>query len=107
MTNYEAIGNLIWIREVIQREVPWKNGTETIDFAIEELKKQEKYRRHDVRKDPDDLPEGTGRFLMLCGDGIGRWYESRTVLGDGIALPFPENLIAWRIPYPIEVEKND
>lgn len=77
MTNEEAI-------EVLQKNKPiadtrecGKELVEACNVAIEALEKADKYKWHDLRKDPKDLPKSDVRYLCA------RWdYVSNTVFYD-------------------------
>ena len=75
MTNEEAktiMDNLIYLYR------PLGNSLEAIDKAIEALEKTDKYRWHDLRKNPDDLPEadeyGRSEFVFVM-TGTPEWYS--------------------------------
>lgn len=76
-------------------------------LAIEALGKAERYRWHDLRKNPDDLPEKQGEYDIVYkfGDGTGRTYEvyNKTY---GFCTPEEYPCIAWREiePGPFEGE---
>lgn len=67
MTHDEIIELLILSRGII-REVGGRRGTARIDAVIDYLNEREeylsKYRWHDLRKDPDDLPADGETVLM-------------------------------------------
>ena len=77
--------------------------------AIYEL---EKYKWHDIRKNPKDLPNKSGEYIVCIkyhtGEkeiGIG-YYKKITGYWDGsIALMYDGNIIAWKEIEPFEEDE--
>lgn len=76
-----------------------------IDAAIEALEKADKYRWHDLRKNPDDLPYMDGDYLCfidnepysycsVCEWDNPNWYNYNGTESD--------NVIAWQYIEPLE-----
>ena len=118
MTNKEAIVHIEHIRPKKCKMVNGKlqggfpdhdsDTGKAIDKAIEALKKADKYRWHDLRKNPDDLPEadeyGCSEYVLIM-IGTPEWdnhewayYNYNT---KGWSTPFYEqNVFAWRYIEP-------
>ena len=115
MTNKGAIKELKYSIEPNQGFMECRTGTiseEAIKMAIEALEKADKYRWHDLRKNPDDLPEadeyGCSEYVLIM-IGTPEWdnhewayYNYNT---KGWSTPFYEqNVLAWRYIEPCEGE---
>ena len=113
MTNKGAIKELKYSIEPNQGFMECRTGTiseEAIKMAIEALEKADKYRWHDLRKNPDDLPEadeyGCSEYVLIM-IGTPEWdnhewayYNYNT---KGWSTPFYEqNVFAWRYIEPFE-----
>ena len=107
MTNEEAktrMENLIYLYR------PLGNSLKAWHMAIKALEKANKYRWHDLRKNPDDLPEadeyGCSEYVLIM-IGTPEWdnhewayYNYNT---KGWSTPFYEqNVFAWRYIEPFE-----
>ena len=112
MTNKEAktiMDNLIYLYR------PLGNSLKAWHMAIKALEKADKYRWHDLRKNPDDLPEadeyGCSEYVLVM-IGTPEWdnhewayynHNTRTW-----STPFYEqNVFAWRYIEPFEESKDD
>lgn len=98
------------------------NGVDQCEFslAISALEKAEKYKWHDLRKDPEDLPkEGKYGFSdpVLAYDwadyGVCRydfkknkWYTRDLNLRDEDDSCYSPDIVAWRQIDPFEEEEN-
>ena len=115
MTNKGAIKELKYSIEPNQGFIECRTGTiseEAIKMAIEALEKADKYRWHDLRKNPDDLPEadeyGCSEYVLIM-IGTPEWdnhewayYNYNT---KGWSTPFYEqNVFAWRYIEPFKEE---
>ena len=115
MTNKGAIKELKYSIEPNQGFMECRTGTiseEAIKMAIEALEKADKYRWHDLRKNPDDLPEadeyGCSEYVLIM-IGTPEWdnhewayYNYNT---KGWSTPFYEqNVFAWRYIEPFKEE---
>ena len=111
MTNKEAI-------KAIKCNYPPENYTrlrEALDMATEALEKANKYRWHDLRKNPNDLPEadeyGCSEYVLVM-IGTPEWdnhewayYNHNT---RSWSTPFYEqNVFAWRYIEPFKENKDD
>ena len=115
MTNKGAIKELKYSIEPNQGFMECRTGTiseEAIKMAIEALKKADKYRWHDLRKNPDDLPEadeyGCSEYVLIMIGTPERdnhewaYYNYNT---KGWSTPFYEqNVFAWRYIEPFKEE---
>lgn len=69
MTNNEAIET---IRGCLGVHItPYSAEMEAFGMAIEALERHEKYRWHDLREDPNDLPETCDEVLVVTSSG---WF---------------------------------
>ena len=115
MTNKGAIKELKYSIEPNQGFMECRTGTiseEAIKMAIEALEKADKYKWHDLRKNPDDLPEadeyGCSEYVLIM-IGTPEWdnhewayYNYNT---KGWSTPFYEqNVFAWRYIEPFKEE---
>lgn len=81
-----------------------------IDYTIGVLRKKEKYRWHDLRKTPEDLPAVEERVVLT----VDLVHEHRNVYGhrtkygawvvNGFEIRF--DVIAWRTDEPFEEDKE-
>ena len=119
MTNKEAkkiMDNLIYLYR------PLGNSLKAWHMAIKALEKADKYRWHDLRKNPDDLPEDEYvevmtdehndiPFSIQYDDAIMQFGEKRIPLGyvDSIFIEWDAErlgeIIAWRYIEPFEEEE--
>ena len=110
MTNKEAkkiMDNLIYLYR------PLGNSLEAIDKAIEALKKADKYRWHDLRKNPDDLPEAIGGgyesdyvLVMIGTPEWNDWEQAYYHHGKRLWSTYEQNVFAWRYIEPFEGEED-
>lgn len=108
MTNKEAI-------EVIKCNYPPENYTrlrEALDMTIEALEKADKYRWHDLRKNPDDLPEadeyGRSEFVFVM-TGTPEWYSCEWAYyhhDKKLWSIYEQDVFAWRYIEPFEGERK-
>lgn len=125
MTNEEAIMLLNPSTRILAlAEIEYYNGfrgkeayikakEDACILAVEALKKADKYRWHDLRKNPDDLPEadeyGCSEYVLVM-TGTPEWdnhewayYNHNTRMW---STPFCEqNVFAWRYIEPFEKEE--
>ena len=109
MTNEEAkirMENLIYLYR------PLGGSLEACFMAIEALEKADKYRWHDLRKNPDDLPEGfEGSYeseYVLVMTGTPEWnsWEQAYYKHDKrMWSTYEQNVFAWRYVEPFEEEE--
>ena len=83
---------------------------EAIEMAVEALEKADKYRWHDLRKNPDDLPEDNGygkSEYVLVMIGTPEWYSWEQAYyhhGKRLWTTYEQNVFAWRYIEPFEEE---
>lgn len=109
MTNKEAkkiMDNLIYLYR------PLGNSLKAWHMAIKALEKADKYRWHDLRKNPDDLPEAIGdgyeSEYVLVMTGTPEWnsWEQAYYKHDKqMWSTYEQNIIAWRYIEPFEEEE--
>ena len=109
MTNEEAktrMENLIYFYR------PIGDSLEAWDMAIEALEKADKYRWHDLRKNPDDLPEDNGYgesdyvLVMIGTPEWNRWEQAYYHHGKRLWSTYEQNVFAWRYIEPFEGEER-
>ena len=109
MTNKEAkkiMDNLIYLYR------PLGNGLKAWHMAIKALEKADKYRWHDLRKNPDDLPEadeyGRSEFVFVM-TGTPEWYSCEWAYyhhDKKLWSIYEQNVFAWRYIEPFEEEEE-
>ena len=97
-------------------EVEWNypmDYTVAFEEAIEALEKADKYRWHDLRKNPDDLPEaiygGDESEYVLVMTGTPEWNSWEQAYyhhGKEEWSTYEQNVFAWRYIEPFE-EKEE
>lgn len=115
MKPQEAIEELKYSIEPNQGFMECRTGTiseEAIKIAIEALEKADKYRWHDLRKNPDDLPEaicnGYESEYVLVMTGTPEWnsWEQAYYKHDKrMWSTYEQNVFAWRYIEPFEGEE--
>ena len=82
-------------------------------LAVEALKKADKYRWHDLRKNPDDLPEadeyGRSEFVFVM-TGTPEWYSCEWAYyhhDKKLWSIYEQDVFAWRYIEPFEENKDD
>ena len=81
---------------------------EAIEMAVDALEKADKYRWHDLRKNPDDLPEDNGygkSEYVLVMIGTPEWYSCEWAYYSHNAKmwsTYEQNVFAWRYIEPFE-----
>ena len=74
------------------------------------LEKADKYRWHDLRKNPDDLPEDNGYgcseyvLVMIGTPEWNRWEQAYYHHGKRLWSTYEQNVFAWRYIEPFEGE---
>ncbi len=78
------------------------------------LKKADKYRWHDLRKNPDDLPEAIGDgyesdyvLVMIGTPEWNSWEQSYYHHGKRLWSTYEQNVFAWRYIEPFKENKDD
>ena len=105
MTNKGAIKELKYSIEPNQGFMECRTGIiseEAIKMAIEALEKADKYRWHDLRKNPDDLPEADGNseseyvLVMIGTPEWNDWEQAYYHHGKRLWSTYEQNVFAWR-----------
>lgn len=85
---------------------------DAIYVAIEALEKAGKYRWHDLRKNPDDLPEAIGGgyeseyVLVMTGTPEwNSWEQAYYNHGKRLWSTYDQNVFAWRYIEPFKEEE--
>ena len=109
MTNKEAktiMDNLIYLYR------PLGNSLKAWHMAIKALEKADKYRWHDLRKNPDDLPEAIGGSYVseyvLVMIGTPGWNNCEWAYykhNHKEWSTYEQNIYAWRYIEPFEEEE--
>ena len=109
MTNKEAktiMDNLIYLYR------PLGNSLKAWHMAIKALEKADKYRWHDLRKNPDDLPEADGNsesdyvLVMIGTPEWNSWEQAYYHHGKKMWSTYEQNVFAWRYIEPFEEEEE-
>ena len=84
---------------------------DAIYTAIEALEKADKYRWHDLRKNPDDLPEAIGGgdeseyvLVMIGTPEWNSWEQAYYHHGKRLWTTYEQNVFAWRYIEPFKEE---
>ena len=105
----------IEIIKVAIAEVEWNypmDYTVAFEEAIKALVKADKYSWHDLRKNPDDLPEDNGygkSEYVLVMIGTPEWYSCEWAYYSHNAKmwsTYEQNVFAWRYIEPFEEEEE-
>ena len=124
MTNKEAIVHIEHIRPKKCKMVNGKlqggfpdhdsDTGKAIDKAIEALKKADKYRWHDLRENPDDLPEAIGGgyeseyvLVMIGTPEWNSWEQAYYHHGKRLWSTYEQNVFAWRYIEPFKEEADE
>lgn len=108
MTNKEAktiMDNLIYLYR------PLGGSLEAWHMAIKALEKADKYRWHDLRKNPDDLPEADefgGSDYVLVKTGCFEWNDMKKAYYSHVKKQWSidEYVFAWRYIEPLKEEEE-
>ena len=110
MTNKEAkkiMDNLIYLYR------PLGNSLKAWHMAIKALKKADKYRWHDLKKNPDDLPEAIGDgyeseyvLVMTGAPEWNSWEQAYYHHGKRLWSTYEQNVFAWRYIEPFKEEED-
>ena len=87
---------------------------EAIEMAVDALEKADKYKWHDLRKNPDDLPEAIGGgyeseyVLVLIGTPEWNSWEQAYYHHDKkMWSTYEQNVFAWRYIEPFKEEADE
>lgn len=89
---------------------PLGGSVEAWDMAIKALEKADKYRWHDLRKNPDDLPEADGNseseyvLVMIGTPEWNSWEQAYYHHGKSLWSTYEQNVFAWRYIESFEEE---
>ena len=81
-------------------------------IVIKALEKADKYRWHDLRKNPDDLPEADGNdesdyvLVMIGTPEWNSWEQAYYHHGKRLWSIYEQNVFAWRYIEPFEEEEE-
>lgn len=111
MTNKEAIEQFKKRLAITfyRKQIP--EYYEAIEMAVDSLEKADKYRWHDLRKNPDDLPEDNGygeSDYVLVLAGCFEWNHCEWACYSHSAKKwstYVQEVFAWRYVEPFEEEK--
>ena len=113
MTNKEAIEQLKERLAITDYRQQIPEYYEAIEMAVEALEKADKYRWHDLRKNPDDLPEAIGGgyeseyVLVMIGTPEWKSWEQAYYHHDKkMWSTYDQNVFAWRYIEPFEEEEE-
>ena len=112
MNNKEAI-------EILKKNKPTCDTREcgkklcmAVGVAIEALEKADKYKWHDLRKNPDDLPEAIGGgyesdyvLVMIGTPEWNSWEQAYYHHDKKMWSTYEQNVFAWRYVEPFEEEE--
>ena len=112
MTNKEAIKR---IERKICTHIDWCDGGDCenceVELAIIALEEADYYKWHDLRKNPDDLPEadeyGKSEYVLVM-IGTPEWYSCEWAYYSHNAKQwsiYEQNVFAWRYIEPFKEEE--
>ena len=111
MTNKEAIEQFKERLAITDYRKQIPEYYEAIEMAVEALEKADKYRWHDLRKNPDDLPEAIGDgyesdyvLVMIGTPEWNGWEQAYYHHGKRLWSTYEQNVFAWRYIEPFKGE---
>ena len=111
MTNKEAIEQLKERLAITDYRQQIPEYYEAIEMAVEALEKADKYRWHDLGKNPDDLPEADGNsesdyvLVMIGTPEWNSWEQAYYHHGKRLWSTYDQNVFAWRYIEPFKEEE--
>ena len=111
MTNKEAIEQFKERLAITDYRQQIPEYYEAIEMAVEALEKADKYRWHDLRKNPDDLPEADGNsesdyvLVMIGTPEWNSWEQAYYHHGKRLWSTYDQNVFAWRYIEPFKEEE--
>ena len=90
---------------------PLGNSLKAWHMAIKALEKADKYKWHDLRKNPDDLPEADGNsesdyvLVMIGTPEWNSWEQAYYHHGKRLWSTYEQNVFAWRYIEPFKEEE--
>lgn len=113
MTNKEAIEQFKERLAITDYRKQIPEYYEAIEMAVDALEKADKYRWHDLRKNPDDLPEAIGGgcesdyvLVMIGTPEWNSWEQAYYHHGKQMWSTYEQNVFAWRYIEPFEEEEQ-
>ena len=113
MTNKEAIEQVKERLAITDYRKQIPEYYEAIEMAIKALERANKYRWHDLRKNPDDLPKadeyGCSEYvLVMIGTPEWNGWEQAYYHHDKrLWSTYEQDVFAWRYIEPFEGEEDD
>ena len=114
MTNKEAIEQLKERLAITDYRQQIPEYYEAIEMAVEALEKADKYRWHDLRKNPDDLPEAIGGgyesdyvLVMIGTPEWNSWEQAYYHHDKKLWSTYEQNVFAWRYIEPFKEEADE
>ena len=111
MTNKEAIEQFNERLAITDYRKQIPEYYEAIEMAVDALEKADKYRWHDLRKNPDDLPEADGNseseyvLVMIGTPEWNSWEQAYYHHDKKLWSTYDQNVFAWRYIEPFEEEE--
>lgn len=111
MTNKEAIEQFKERLAITDYRQQTPEYYEAIEMAVEALEKADKYRWHDLSKNPDDLPEADGNsesdyvLVMIGTPEWNSWEQAYYHHGKRLWSTYEQNVFAWRYIEPFKEEE--
>ena len=112
MTNKEAIEQFKERLAITDYRKQIPEYYEAIEMAVDALEKADKYRWHDLRKNPDDLPEADGNseseyvLVMIGTPEWNSWEQAYYHHGKKLWSTYEQNVFAWRYIEPFKEEEE-
>ena len=92
---------------------PLGGSVEAWNMAIKALEKADKYKWHDLRKNPDDLPEAICNghesdyvLVMIGTPEWNSWEQAYYHHGKRLWSTYEQNVFAWRYIEPFKGEED-
>ena len=110
MTNKEAIEQFKERLAITDYRQQIPEYYEAIEMAVDALEEADKYRWHDLRKNPDDLPEADGNseseyvLVMIGTPEWNSWEQAYYHHGKRMWSTYEQNVFAWRYIEPFKEE---
>ena len=111
MTNKEAIEQLKERLAITDYRKQIPEYYEAIEMAVDALEKADKYKWHDSRKNPDDLPgaiaggyESDYVLVMIGTPEWNSWEQAYYHHGKRLWSTYEQNIFAWRYIEPFKEE---
>ena len=108
MTNKEAIEQFKERLAITDYKKQIPEYYEAIEMAVDALEKADKYRWHDLRKNPDDLPKadeyGKSEYVLVM-TGTPEWNSWEQAYyhhGKKLWSTYDQNVFAWRYIEPFK-----